>query len=78
MRVYFLLWTASGEVTKSRFFRLWVDFIENHMILYGNPVRIIHGYTNIGKQIILITWEPGNTEKRSILMTWEPGNTGKR
>ena len=45
-------------------------------MLYGNPVGMTQNYENIGKPIILMTYEPGNTGKPFLLMTWEPGNTG--
>ena len=38
---------------------------------------MIHNYKNIGTQVILITWDPGNTGKQAILMSWEPGNMFK-
>ena len=47
------------------------------MILYGNPVGMIHNYKHVGTQVILITWEPGNTGKQTILITYEPGNIGR-
>ena len=48
------------------------------MSLYGNPVGMIHNYTNVGTQVILITWGPGHTGKQTILITYEPGNIGKQ
>ena len=59
-------------------YRLWVDFIKHHIILYGNPVGMTQDYEHVGTQAILLTCDPGNTEKQSILITWEPGNTGKQ
>ena len=56
----------------------WVDFIENHIILYGKPVGMTQDDENLGTQTILMIWEPGNTGKQSILITWDPGNTGKQ
>ena len=45
-------------------YRFRADFIKTYIILYGNPVGISQDYENIGKHIILISFEPGNTGKK--------------
>ena len=35
-----------------------LDFIEDYMILHGNPVGISHDLENIGTRVILINFEP--------------------
>ena len=50
------------------FIEFWVGFIETMVFICGKPVGMIHTYKNVGTQVILITWEPGNTGTPVILI----------
>ena len=59
----------------------WVDVIEHHIIIFGNPLRIDWNYEHIGERsmlILVVACGTGNTGKRSTLITCEPGNNGKQ